>query len=57
AMVVTYSNPHPDFLSASHSTLWVTRNLGNLGLHVVDAKSIQSVVAMVPFVLKEEETN
>jgi hypothetical protein len=55
AMVMTYSHPDPALLSQSHNTLWVSRPLGTHGLRVVDAKSITSVVAMVPIVLREEE--
>jgi hypothetical protein len=55
AMVMTYSNPDPDLLAQSHNVLWVSRPLGLHGLRVIDAKSITSVVAMVPFVLRENE--
>ena len=55
-MVTTYSNPEPHLLSQSHNTLWVSRPLTSAcGLQIVDAKSIASVVAMVPFVMREEE--
>jgi hypothetical protein len=57
AMIKTYSNPDPDLLSQSHNALWVSRHLGTHGLRIVDAKSIGSVIAMVPFVLREEEVN
>ena len=56
-MVTTYSNPEPQFLSQSHNTLWVSRPLTTCGLRIVDAKSIASVVAMVPFVLSQDEIN
>ena len=55
AMITTYSNPDPELLSQSHNTLWVSRCLNTCGLRIVDAKSIASVVAMVPFVLREDE--
>ncbi|KAM6493794.1 hypothetical protein JOM56_004326, partial [Amanita muscaria] len=51
AMISTYSNPDADLLSKSHNTLWVSKHLGVHGLHVIDAKEIESVVAMVPFAL------
>ncbi|KAM6494801.1 hypothetical protein JOM56_009424 [Amanita muscaria] len=57
ALISTYSNPHVELLSVSHNTLWVTRHLGVHGLHVIEAKSVDSVVAMIPFVLNEEEKN
>jgi hypothetical protein len=56
-MIQTYSDPDPDLLSQSHNALWVSRPLGLLGLRIVEAKSIASVVAMVPFVLREDEIN
>ncbi|KAM6499020.1 hypothetical protein JOM56_004528, partial [Amanita muscaria] len=51
AMVSAYSNPVNDLLLQSHNTLWVSKHLGVHGLHVIDAKSVESVVAMVPFAL------
>ena len=55
AMVTIYSNPDPQLLSHSHNMLWVSRRLNTCGLRIIDAKSIASVVAMVPFVLREDE--
>ncbi|KAM6488909.1 hypothetical protein JOM56_015640 [Amanita muscaria] len=55
AMVSTYSNPDTELLSHSYNTLWVSKHLGIHGLHVIDAKAIESVVAMVPFALTEVE--
>ncbi|KAM6499015.1 hypothetical protein JOM56_006963, partial [Amanita muscaria] len=51
AMVITYSNPDTELLLQSHNALWVSKHLGNHGLRIIDAKSIESVVAMVPFAL------
>ncbi|KIL69012.1 hypothetical protein M378DRAFT_70434 [Amanita muscaria Koide BX008] len=57
ALVSTYSNPDVELLVQSHNALWVSKHLGSHGLRVIDPKSIESVVAMVPFALKEEEEN
>ncbi|KAM6499948.1 hypothetical protein JOM56_005456, partial [Amanita muscaria] len=49
ALVSTYSNPDVELLVQSHNALWVSKHLGSHGLRVIDPKSIESVVAMVPF--------
>ncbi|KAM6490213.1 hypothetical protein JOM56_014190, partial [Amanita muscaria] len=54
AMVRTYSDPQPDLLAHSHETLRVCR-LQEDAFKVIDIKSIQAVVAMIPFPLKTEE--
>ena len=49
AMVSMYSTPDAFLLQESSGTLWVCKYLGNTALRVVDAKCIESVVAMVPW--------
>jgi hypothetical protein len=43
-----YGPPDPGLLEESYNTLWVCQ-YGEGGLHVVNAKQLLSVVAMVPF--------
>ena len=54
-MVSLFSHPNLDFMKASSNTLYACRYDGDKALHVVDAKSILSVVAMPPLPLKQEE--
>jgi hypothetical protein len=49
ALVSPYSPPNGHLLQVSHGTLVVCRYRGDEILWVIDAKSIISVVAMVPF--------
>jgi hypothetical protein len=49
ALVSKFSRPNDYLLSSTQDTLIVCRHQGEEGLVVVDAKSILSVVAMVPF--------
>jgi hypothetical protein len=49
ALISPYSAPNEHLLQTSHSTLVVCRYQGDAVLWVVDARSILSVVAMVPF--------
>lgn len=48
AMVSTYSAPHPHLFEISYSTLWSCTHGGDSSLMVIDVKSIEAVVAMVP---------
>jgi hypothetical protein len=54
-MVSLFSHPNLDLMKASSNTLYACRYDGDKALHVVDAKSILSVVAMPPLPLKQEE--
>ena len=49
ALVSQYSPPNEYLLQRSHTALAVCRYRSNEALLVIDAKSILSVVAMVPF--------
>ena len=49
ALVSIYSIPNEHVLRDTHNALIVCRYSGGGGLRVVEAKSIISVVAMVPF--------
>lgn len=49
ALVSCFGRPNMELLEASYKTLYVCKYQGDDGLEVVDAKTIQSVVAMVPF--------
>ena len=49
ALVTPYSPPNEYLLQISHDTLVVCRYEGDVTLWVIDAKSMLSVVAMVPF--------
>ena len=49
ALVSLYSPPDEYLLQLSNNTLVVCRHQGERTLVVIDAKSILSVVAMVPF--------
>ena len=48
ALVSLYLTPDPRVLKASHNTLWSCEHQGDLTLLFIDAKIIQSVVAMIP---------
>jgi hypothetical protein len=54
-MVSRYSEPDEDLLKESYDTLRVVSYEGTEALHVIDAKSICSVVAMFPFILSSSE--
>lgn len=47
AMISVYSEPDPKMLELSSSTLYSCEYLGSSNLEVIDAKDIQSIVAMV----------
>ena len=53
-MTRPYTIPDPKLLKESHGTLCVCQPRENV-FHVVDVKTIQSVVAMIPFPLRKEE--
>lgn len=48
ALVSLYSLPEPRLLKASYNTLWSCEHQGDLALRFINAKAIQSVVAMIP---------
>lgn len=48
AMVSVYSDPLPDLLRRSYSTVWSCTHGGAASLRVIDVKAIQAVVAMIP---------
>jgi hypothetical protein len=48
ALVSLYSAPDPRLLKASHNTLWSCEHHGDSALRFIDAKAIQSVIAMIP---------
>jgi hypothetical protein len=52
ALVSLYSEPDPTLLKISSGTLLVCRYNGENSLVLVDAHTIRSVVAMVPFMEK-----
>lgn len=54
-MLLLYSDPHPDLLAESNKTLHVCKRIGYHGTIVIDAKAIQTLVAMLPFPLTVEE--
>jgi hypothetical protein len=47
-MVSVYSAPHQHLFELSYSTLWSCTHGGDNSLMVIDVKSIEAVVAMVP---------
>ena len=49
AMASVFSDPDPILLKKSHRTLAVVDHRGAAGLEVIDVKSIEAVVAMLPF--------
>ena len=54
AMTCPYTNPDPGLVKKSHGTLYVCQPRENV-LNVINVKTIQSVVAMIPFPLRGEE--
>ncbi|KAG2106524.1 hypothetical protein BD769DRAFT_1336785, partial [Suillus cothurnatus] len=48
AMVSVYSRPDPELLQKSMQTVWSCKYHDSEALQLVSAKSIQSVVAMIP---------
>ena len=54
-MLSIYSNPHLTLLAELYQMLHVCKHLSHHGRCVVNAKLIQSLVAMIPFPLTVEE--
>lgn len=48
AVVSLYRDPHPELLSISSETYYLVKHLCETGIKVIQAKSIQAVVAMIP---------
>lgn len=48
AVVSLYGDPHPELLSISSETYYSVKHLRDEGIKVIQAKSIQAVVAMIP---------
>lgn len=48
ALVSLYSTPDPRLLKASQNTLWSCEHQGDSALRFISAKTIKSVVAMIP---------
>jgi hypothetical protein len=55
ALVSLYNEPDGELLRQSFGTLWVAKYLGKGGLGIVAVETLQSVVAMVPFMLSDTE--
>ena len=55
AMVSVYSNPDKNLLKQSFDMLQVVHYWSKEALHVVDAKSISSVVILIPFIVSKQE--
>ena len=49
AVVSTYSDPDNELLQSSHQTLYVCKYQGDQVLQIIEAHSICSVIAMIPF--------
>ena len=47
-LVSLYSTPELRLLKALHNMLWLCKHQGDSALQFIDAKIIQSVVAMIP---------
>lgn len=54
ALISLYSDPDPGILEISSDTLVVCRYHGDASLVLVEAQSIKSTIAMVPFMEKAE---
>jgi hypothetical protein len=54
ALVSMYSTPEPRLLKASHNMLWSCEHHGDLALQFIDAKTIQSVIVMIPYMPRIE---
>ena len=55
ALVSCYDEPDKTLLEESCQTLYVARYLGKQALKIINVRSIQSVIGMVPFMLSEPE--
>ncbi|KAJ7321573.1 hypothetical protein DFH08DRAFT_622874, partial [Mycena albidolilacea] len=49
AMVSVFAAPDRDLLQESFGTIWAAQHQGAAGMQLISAKSILSVVAMIPF--------
>ena len=47
-LISLYFTPDPRLLKASHNTLWSCEHQGDSALRFINAKTIQSVVTMIP---------
>jgi hypothetical protein len=47
-LILLYSTPDPRLLKALHNTLWSCEHQGDSALRFINAKTIQSVVVMIP---------
>jgi hypothetical protein len=54
-MVSVYGEVDMNLLEASSDTLRVVRYKGSEDLRIIEAKSITSVVALIPFLLSDDE--
>ena len=54
-MVSVYGKADMNLLEASSDTLRVVRYKGSDDLRIIEAKSITSVVALIPFMLSDDE--
>ncbi|KZV67516.1 hypothetical protein PENSPDRAFT_744460 [Peniophora sp. CONT] len=57
ALVSRYGEPDPDLLRDSRGVVWAARHLGDAALSVIDVRSIQSVVGMIPHDFNTPSTN
>jgi hypothetical protein len=48
ALVALYSRPDEDLFKRSNWTVWSVTEQGQIGLRVIDAKAILSVVSVIP---------
>ena len=55
AMVLPFSHADKDLLTNSHFMIYICQPLDEECLKVINVKSIQLVVAMIPFPFKKEE--
>ncbi|KIJ15716.1 hypothetical protein PAXINDRAFT_11308 [Paxillus involutus ATCC 200175] len=55
ALVSRFSPPRMDLLRESHGTYFACKAQGDVGLTVIKANSMQSVVSMIPHLLDDEE--
>lgn len=57
AMVLLYTMPDPGMLKQSYNTLLVCKHQDDTALKVIDARSVLSVVAMLPLPLTTTEVS
>lgn len=56
ALISLYSTPDPDILEMTSGVLAVCQYLGDDSLVLVEAQAIKSLIAMLPFLEKAEES-